>query len=285
MVVRKFILIFFCLVLLISNCSSTDRMLLSTFTVVLQNINIPSLVQLHKDYLIIDYSFDGSKEAEIPLSEISKLKDSGKKVFAYMCVGEAEDYRFYWQESYNQKWPTWILRENPDWKGNYLVKFWDPMWKEILQIYMERIKAAGFDGIFLDKIDAYYDYNEGEFPELNKKEEMKSLIHYIFEKNKINNKDFQILLNGGEELMLEDALIKEQCIGVLLESLYTNGKNKERSKEEYDKREKDLKTLDRFNKKIFILEYTSDKTLQIKLKKISRTNHFSIEFAKPDSSL
>jgi cysteinyl-tRNA synthetase len=285
MIVRKFILSIFCLVLLANNCSSADKSLLPTFAVVLQNINIDRLSILRKEYLVIDYSFDGSKDAEIPFGDITRLKESGKKVFAYLCVGEAEDYRFYWKESYNTTWPTWIIRENPDWKGNYLVRYWDPAWKQILLLYMDRIKAAGFDGLFLDKVDAYYDFQEGELPEIDKKEEMKSLIRFILEKNQLEKKDFQILLNGGEEPALEDKQIKDGTLGILVESLYTNGNNQERSAEEFGPREKDLNTLDRSNKKIFILEYTADKTLQTKLKKIAKKNHFSIEFSNPDLSL
>jgi cysteinyl-tRNA synthetase len=285
MIVRKFILSIFCLVLLANNCSSADRTMLSTFAVVLQNIKIDRLANLRRDYLIIDYSFDGSQNAEIPFSDIARLKESGKKVFAYLCVGEAEDYRFYWKESYHTVWPSWIVRENPDWKGNYLIRYWDPAWKEILLVYMDRIKAAGFDGLFLDKVDAYYDFKEEELPDINKKEEMMSLLRFIMEKNTIEKKDFQIVLNGGEELAMEDPIVRDGSLGILVESLYTDGNNKERSAEEYNQRERDLKSLDRLNKKIFILEYATDKTMQTKLKKIARKNHFSIEFSNPDLSL
>jgi cysteinyl-tRNA synthetase len=259
--------------------------MLPTFAVVLQNIKIDRLANLRRDYLIIDYSFDGSQNAEIPFADIARLKESGKKVFAYLCVGEAEDYRFYWKESYNTVWPSWIVRENPDWKGNYLIRYWDSAWKEILLVYMDRIKAAGFDGLFLDKVDAYYDFKEEELPDINKKEEMMSLLRFIMEKNTLEKKDFQIILNGGEELAMEDPVVKDGSLGILVESLYTDGNNKERSAEEYNQREKDLKSLDRLNKKIFILEYATEKTMQTKLKKIARKNHFSIEFSNPDLSL
>jgi len=285
MLVRKFILSIFCVVLLANNCSSTDKSMLSTFAVVLQNIQIDRLVNIRKEYLIIDYSFDGSKQAEIPFQDIQKLKVSGKKVFAYLCVGEAEDYRFYWQERFSSQWPDWIVRENPDWEGNYLVKYWEQAWKDILLLYMDRIQSAGFDGLFLDKVDAFYDFKEEEFPGIDKKEEMKKLLLYLLEKNKREGKNFQVILNGGEEIALEDSSIREESIGILVESLYTNGNNQERSTPEYEPREKDLKTLDRAGKKVFILEYATDKTIQLKLKKVAKKNHFSIEFSNPDLSL
>ncbi len=50
-----------------------------------------------------------------------KIKSSGGKrlVICYMSIGEAEDYRFYWNSDWNKNKPEWIEKENPDWKGNY----------------------------------------------------------------------------------------------------------------------------------------------------------------------
>ena len=42
-------------------------------------------------------------------------------MFAYLSLGEAEDYRFYWQPSWNSRKPAWLHGENPGWRGNYLV--------------------------------------------------------------------------------------------------------------------------------------------------------------------
>ena len=34
--------------------------------------------------------------------EISQIKSSGKKVISYMSIGEAEDYRYYWDSTWNK---------------------------------------------------------------------------------------------------------------------------------------------------------------------------------------
>jgi cysteinyl-tRNA synthetase len=78
-----------------------------------------------------------------------------------MSIGEAENYRYYWQESwYNKKdRPPWLLKENPYWEGNYKVQYWDPEWQAIIiggeDSYLNKIIAAGFDGVYLDIIDAF----------------------------------------------------------------------------------------------------------------------------------
>jgi cysteinyl-tRNA synthetase len=53
---------------------------------------------------------------------------------------------------------------NPDWEGNYKVRYWDPGWQAIIygspHSYLDKIIAAGFDGVYLDIIDAYWYYEE-----------------------------------------------------------------------------------------------------------------------------
>ena len=72
-----------------------------------------------------------------------------------MSIGEAEDYRFYWREEWDDSGPSWLDVENADWPGNYKVRFWDSGWQSIMLQYADRILAAGFDGVYLDIIDAY----------------------------------------------------------------------------------------------------------------------------------
>ncbi|MFD2603638.1 endo alpha-1,4 polygalactosaminidase [Flavobacterium suzhouense] len=96
-------------------------------------------------------------------SEISQLKNKangGKRlVICYMSIGEAEDYRYYWQSSWNGNKPDWIAAENPDWPGNFKVKYWNDDWQGIIyrnnDSYLNKIILAGFDGVYLDIIDAF----------------------------------------------------------------------------------------------------------------------------------
>ncbi|MGP1532348.1 MAG: endo alpha-1,4 polygalactosaminidase, partial [Treponema sp.] len=72
---------------------------------------------------------------------------------------EAEDYRYYWEKQWKHRRPSWLDKENSEWKGNYKVKYWDAEWKSIIfgsdGAYLDRILAAGFDGVYLDIIDAF----------------------------------------------------------------------------------------------------------------------------------
>jgi cysteinyl-tRNA synthetase len=79
-----------------------------------------------------------------------------------MSIGESEDYRYYWQASWNTAKPEWMNAENPDWPGNFKVKYWHTEWQSIIYgndgSYLKKILDAGFDGVYLDIIDAFEFY-------------------------------------------------------------------------------------------------------------------------------
>jgi len=112
------------------------------------------------DMFIIDAFYDDQMlTAEEVASLQTKPNGARRLVIAYMSIGEAEDYRYYWQEDWKPGNPEFIERENPDWEGNYKVRYWDPEWQAVIfgspNAYLDRILAAGFDGAYLDIIDAY----------------------------------------------------------------------------------------------------------------------------------
>ena len=117
------------------------------------------------DILLIDACF---WKQILTRKEIRSLqtKPSGKKrlVICYMSIGEAETYRYYWKQTWGKNPPAFLEKENPEWKGNYKVKYWHEQWKEIIcgrtdgtgfqQSYLKKIIDAGFNGVYMDIIDA-----------------------------------------------------------------------------------------------------------------------------------
>ena len=116
------------------------------------------------DILIIDAFYDGTEELTISEVESLKVKAAGgtRLVIAYMSIGEAEDYRYYWQADWGTNPPSWLAEENPEWAGNYKVRYWDEDWKTIISgndnSYLKKIIDAGFDGVYLDIIDAFENF-------------------------------------------------------------------------------------------------------------------------------
>lgn len=121
---------------------------------------IDAVNETNYDVIIIDLFLS---DLEFSSSEINrlKLKENGGKrlVIAYMSIGEAEDYRYYWKDSWRVSSPSWIKGENPDWKGNFKVEYWEKEWQNVIygnnESYLKKIIDAGFDGVYLDLIDAF----------------------------------------------------------------------------------------------------------------------------------
>lgn len=81
--------------------------------------------------------------------QISKLQKT-KKVFAYLSLGDAEDYRSYWKPLWNQKKPKWLGNEHPLWKGNFSVQdLLNKEWLEITKQQLDHVISVGYDGIVI----------------------------------------------------------------------------------------------------------------------------------------
>ncbi|RZJ55337.1 MAG: hypothetical protein EOO45_29570, partial [Flavobacterium sp.] len=126
---------------------------------------INAVTATNYDLVIIDLF---ANEQMLTAGDITQLKNKangGKRlVICYMSIGEAEDYRYYWNSSWNADKPEWIAAENPDWPGNYKVKYWNNDWQGIIyrndNSYLDKITTAGFDGVYLDIIDAFEYFEE-----------------------------------------------------------------------------------------------------------------------------
>ncbi|MFQ6105260.1 MAG: endo alpha-1,4 polygalactosaminidase [Candidatus Glassbacteria bacterium] len=112
------------------------------------------------DLLIIDLFFNGQELTSTDVAAL-KRKDNGaaRLVIAYMSIGEAEDYRYYWNPEWEVSPPDWLDEENLYWPGNYKVRYWEPDWQDIIfgnnDSYCKKIIDSGFNGAYLDIIDAF----------------------------------------------------------------------------------------------------------------------------------
>lgn len=112
------------------------------------------------DLLIIDLFFGDEPLSHQDISSLKTKENGGSRlVIAYMSIGEAEDYRYYWDPEWTTSPPEWLEEQNPNWPGNYKVRYWEPEWQDIIfgsdSSYCKRIIDAGFDGVYLDIIDAF----------------------------------------------------------------------------------------------------------------------------------
>ena len=120
---------------------------------------IEELSSTNYDLIIIDAFFKGERLTKENIDRIRYKNNGGKRIIiSYFSIGEAEDYRYYWQENWKEGNPSWIVEENENWEGNYAVRYWDEQWHGIVVDYLNIIVDSGFDGVFLDTVDTYYNY-------------------------------------------------------------------------------------------------------------------------------
>ena len=128
---------------------------------------ITAVLGTNYDVIIMDLYHN---EIVYTANEINQLKiknNTGSRlVIAYMSIGEAEDYRYYWNTNWETGDPIWLDKENSEWAGNYKVRYWEQSWKDIIfgnnDSYLKKIIDAGFDGVYLDIIDGF-EYFEEEY--------------------------------------------------------------------------------------------------------------------------
>jgi cysteinyl-tRNA synthetase len=125
---------------------------------------IQAVTSTNYDLLIMDLFFhDNSAFTGEEINQLKNKANGGRRlVISYMSIGEAEDYRYYWQSGWSKDPPSWLDGENPSWKGNFKVRYWEEAWQAIIygnqESYLEKIINAGFDGVYLDIIDAFEYY-------------------------------------------------------------------------------------------------------------------------------
>lgn len=112
------------------------------------------------DALLVEV-FHGRTPLSRQAIETLKYKKIGAKrlVLAYMDVGSAASYHYYWKANWREGSPFWIsapMRDDPD---RYNVEYWNADWQGIMSgnpnSYLYGIIAQGFDGVVIEGLDAY----------------------------------------------------------------------------------------------------------------------------------
>ncbi len=205
--------------LVLSNFSSLGQV--NDFLYQLQNLDLTEIGATAYDLVVMDYAADGSEATEFTAAQVEALKHSpggDKIVLAYMSIGEAEDYRFYWQAGWTPGNPAWLDEENPDWAGNYKVRYWDPAWQAIIFGYTDRLLDAGFDGAYLDIIDAYEYYAcQGR---ATAAQEMADFVAAIRAHARARDPDFYIFPQNAPELADMIPAYLDSVDGIGHESVY-----------------------------------------------------------------
>ena len=249
----------------------------------LQNAEPSEIAETDFDILVIDYSRDGEESGRYTSDEMAKLKTDGavRQVLSYLSIGEAEDYRYYFDENWiatignqpSDEAPCWLGRTNPDWLGNYKVQYWSDDWQRIILGYLDKIIEDGFDGVYLDIIDAYeYWGDEDNHEGFSISEEVAAarMINFVkriayYARITKGKSSFLIYPQNGSPILQydngvgelgEDDYIKT-ISGIGIEDLYYSEKEAVDSSET-DARKKYLDMIKDAGKKVIVVDYVDD---------------------------
>jgi cysteinyl-tRNA synthetase len=231
----------------------------------LQNVDPDIIAKSPYDMIVVDYSRDGTNELALSAAEVDKLKikpdGSRRIVLSYLSIGEAETYRYYWKWywSWFFGWlaPDWRGRQNSEWRGNYGVRYWEPDWQKIIfkgdNSYLERIIKAGFDGVYLDKVDEFEALAD-ENPKA--RGEMVAFVKALAERARSLKPGFFIVPQNGEGLLTERSY-RAAIDGLGKEDLLFGEEKNRRRNDAQSVRENvaHLKLLTAEGKPVFVVEY------------------------------
>ena len=174
------------------------------------------------DMVVVDFIPSEENNTDYPIAElVAQLHNAPhhldcaqckpKLAIAYIDIGQAEEYRTYWHSGWSIGNPEWIVGADPDgWEGNFPVAYWYDEWRQIWlgeSGYLQAILDAGFDGVYLDWVEAYSDENVIAFAEEDGADPLQEMIWWvgdIADFTRAQRPDFIVIAQNAAELAKDD---------------------------------------------------------------------------------
>lgn len=241
---------------------------------------IEQLANSKNDWFILDTAFSGDSDWTADDLKTIKADKVGRKILAYLSIGEAEDYRDYWQEAWDsdgdgkpeKEAPLWLQSENPEWAGNYKVSYWHKDWQALILKRLNDLMQQGFDGVYLDIVDAFefFEYDQTQDKWLANKvnsatgntyrQDMLSWVKQIAEQARKLKPDALIVPQNASALLADESYVNMiNAIGV--EDLFTNDDVKQVETMTTEVLA-ELKPILAQHKPVLVIEYAQDKVLR-----------------------
>ncbi len=178
---------------------------------------VQQIVASEHDMVVLDFIPSEVNNTDYPMVDvIAQLHNAlrPKLVIAYIDVGQAEDYRTYWQPGWGIGNPEWIVSADPDgWEGNYPVAYWYDEWRDIWLGdggYLQTIIELGYDGIYLDWVEAYSDTDVVAFAQREDVDPVQEMIWWVqdmAEYSRSLKREFIVIAQNATELAEYDEYV------------------------------------------------------------------------------
>ena len=247
---------------------------------------VAQLKESGRDWIVLDAAFAGNTPWEQADLDAIRNGKAGRKVVAYLSIGEAEDYRPYWKSEWGSNGnrtasaPAWLGIENPEWKGNYQIKYWDADWQKLVLDAVDDAMARGFDGVYLDIVDGFETYEQGADgyqdnrmnPETKQtyRRDMVDWVKAIAARARAKNPAALVIPQNGSQLVAQKDFV-EVISAQVIEDLFTNGKELQPASHT-DEILGHLKLLASAKKPVLLIEYPKTHQGQALSKKLAEEN-------------
>lgn len=222
----------------------------------LQRLSVAEAAASAADLLVVEPLTETGRLSPADVARLKKKPDGRPRLLlAYLSIGEAEDYHAYWQKEWRARPPAWLGPENPQWRGNYEVRYWDPAWQALIlgspAALLDQIVADGYDGAYLDIVDGFEFWEARGVRDARSK--MVEWVTRIASHARQRRPAFMIVPQNGEALALEPGYLA-QVDALGREDLFFEG---DRPQPRQDTREAQahIALFQQAHKAVFLIEY------------------------------
>lgn len=195
----------------------------------LQNLEVKKAAGSEFSVIVMGAELGGVKDKGFTKRQIESIKEQGNVPVAYLSIGEASHYDSYWQEEWGSfengavqvadVAPDWLGRvPNKNWPEGVKVRYWEDEWWEIIEGKLDELMETGYEGVYLDIVDAFqywgsegtYGVNKEERLETDPEDEeeagerMIEFVKKLSDYTKQSNKDFRVIPQNGENIIKYD---------------------------------------------------------------------------------
>ncbi len=139
-----------------------------------------------------------------------------KRVLAWLPIAETAEGRPTWNKDWAAKRPEWMTPAGQ-------VKYWEEPWGKALLAAVDRLAAAGFDGLLLDGVDLWDAWRKREKDE-RCGPRMIDLVARAGSQGRKKNKEFIVFTLGGESLIETPKFLPSVDGLVRVETYFTRGR-------------------------------------------------------------
>jgi len=212
--------------------------------------NLDEIMNSNASLFIIDYSSDGTDKKAFTKTQIDNLRNSGKTILAYLNVGAAENWRYYWKKLDKGI----ILSPLQGWQGEYYVKYWYDSWISIVKEYLGKIVNAGFDGVMFDWANIYMSQTL-QIDTKKSQRDLKYAMADTLRKVMSTYPNLKYAFVNGDDLLVEFPDLIKYVRYVVVESVFFSNLKSKVGTQEFENRIKTLTTLTQQNVIVLSVEY------------------------------